>query len=574
MRPVNRGQPRTYNPSGDPTVTEALVKVQDMLSTIRDLSAEMDRISALMRGRKRPRSTEAQNVAPEDIEILDVQANCLRQAWRNAVQEGAQDDLDRVGQKLTTNLNRQSILIRLSAKSWVNLINKTYPKSRADLISNIGEYCSYCEMPLGASLAVEHMLPRNEFPESALEWANFLLACSPCNSVKGRKPSRANAVLAAVQRTKDAPQVTDDEVRKAGYGLVVWPTDDAYSNFGARFRPVPRRVAYVNPREPYRFEDVRPDEIVRHVSNATLVEDGDDGDQITVRFYDKWMSDVDLGRADLKAALLSVSDGTSVNPVNVLPRYFQEALVASGWKVDSAGSTFTLIAATESSGHHGFGWTLQEERSYRIDMSGDHVPVKEGEPNIFGGIQTALLRKPLQNGVLPEAMVERLACGPFEWAVSVDHSDRKNYRVDLSRELAIRDDFGTLSVYCVTRASIEVLVTPILHNDDKATNAVEYLGLNRRRVGDLELSDRRIAKRTRAWLTAVATIRRVVEVWDDEGAREDMLLATRYTIVGTGFWSIWFWLVSWTMSNNHQAKAALLAVLLDEGTFPGTRKPT
>lgn len=56
------------------------------------------------------------------------------------------------------------------------------------LIGRLGEYCSYCEVPLGANLAVEHVLPKINNPTEETTWGNFLLACPNCNSHKGRRP--------------------------------------------------------------------------------------------------------------------------------------------------------------------------------------------------------------------------------------------------------------------------------------------------------------------------------------------------------------------------------------------------
>lgn len=68
---------------------------------------------------------------------------------------------------------------------------KSYRQARGSLITDIGQYCSYCELPLTSSLAVEHTLPKHWFPESQLAWSNFLLACPVCNSVKGANPNQA-----------------------------------------------------------------------------------------------------------------------------------------------------------------------------------------------------------------------------------------------------------------------------------------------------------------------------------------------------------------------------------------------
>jgi len=62
-----------------------------------------------------------------------------------------------------------------------------YKDARWDLIDRLGEYCSYCEMPLNASLAVEHVKPKKHHPDLELQWNNFLLACTNCNSTKSSK---------------------------------------------------------------------------------------------------------------------------------------------------------------------------------------------------------------------------------------------------------------------------------------------------------------------------------------------------------------------------------------------------
>ncbi|WP_019500115.1 HNH endonuclease [Pseudanabaena sp. PCC 6802] len=62
-----------------------------------------------------------------------------------------------------------------------------YQNARGDLIDRLGEYCSYCEMHLDASLAVEHVQPKSLNVDLELEWNNFLLGCSNCNSTKKDK---------------------------------------------------------------------------------------------------------------------------------------------------------------------------------------------------------------------------------------------------------------------------------------------------------------------------------------------------------------------------------------------------
>lgn len=80
-----------------------------------------------------------------------------------------------------------------------------YVNARKDLIDNFGGYCSYCEMKLDASLAVEHVQPKSVHDGLELEWSNFLLGCTNCNSIKNDQdpgigecvwPDKDNTLLA------------------------------------------------------------------------------------------------------------------------------------------------------------------------------------------------------------------------------------------------------------------------------------------------------------------------------------------------------------------------------------------
>lgn len=70
-----------------------------------------------------------------------------------------------------------------------------YQDAIGDLEERLGSYCSYCERRLPASLAVEHVKPKSLVPELETEWANFLLGCTSCNSVKGDKQTNAEDFL-------------------------------------------------------------------------------------------------------------------------------------------------------------------------------------------------------------------------------------------------------------------------------------------------------------------------------------------------------------------------------------------
>ncbi len=62
-----------------------------------------------------------------------------------------------------------------------------YKYARQDLVNRIGDYCSYCEVQLSASLAVEHVKPKKHHPDLELQWSSFLFACVNCNSTKGSR---------------------------------------------------------------------------------------------------------------------------------------------------------------------------------------------------------------------------------------------------------------------------------------------------------------------------------------------------------------------------------------------------
>ncbi|MBN8183116.1 hypothetical protein [Roseibium aggregatum] len=45
--------------------------------------------------------------------------------------------------------------------------------------------CAYCEDSLADE--IEHILPKNLFPQAAFQWENYLFACGPCNGPKSNR---------------------------------------------------------------------------------------------------------------------------------------------------------------------------------------------------------------------------------------------------------------------------------------------------------------------------------------------------------------------------------------------------
>ena len=68
-----------------------------------------------------------------------------------------------------------------------------YRDATDDLISQIGDYCCYCERQIETHLAVEHVLPKSINSALINSWSNFLLACVNCNSCKGKKRVNLNS---------------------------------------------------------------------------------------------------------------------------------------------------------------------------------------------------------------------------------------------------------------------------------------------------------------------------------------------------------------------------------------------
>ena len=91
-----------------------------------------------------------------------------------------------------------------------------YKQARDPLIQRMGDFCSYCEMPLLDRADVEHIRPKCANPELRLLWDNFLLACTSCNSIKGASPinvldyywpDRDNTFRAFIYRQDLPPEV-------------------------------------------------------------------------------------------------------------------------------------------------------------------------------------------------------------------------------------------------------------------------------------------------------------------------------------------------------------------------------
>ncbi len=77
--------------------------------------------------------------------------------------------------------------IPIDNKTGLPKVVNDYKLWRSDLIERIGDYCSYCNIPLSHARQVEHVVAQS-LGGGTTDWSNLLLACGPCNNEKSNKP--------------------------------------------------------------------------------------------------------------------------------------------------------------------------------------------------------------------------------------------------------------------------------------------------------------------------------------------------------------------------------------------------
>ena len=80
-------------------------------------------------------------------------------------------------------------LINSSPKSY-----NPHTIAKTDLESNLGFYCSYCEV-FSSDLEVEHVVSQNHSRELSHDWNNFLLACGRCNGRDNKSNKPVNTAI-------------------------------------------------------------------------------------------------------------------------------------------------------------------------------------------------------------------------------------------------------------------------------------------------------------------------------------------------------------------------------------------
>jgi hypothetical protein len=391
MRPINKGIPQSYNPN-KPAVTDAIDNANGGMKRLREIHNERDKVWGEITEEpryKRSRKADIQRLTRPDIKDLEVEATSLRGDFEAAKTQGDENVINIRGGELLTHLKRQSEIEAFLARAPV--LDGIYPTARGDLIRNIGQYCSYCEMPLAASLAVEHMLPKADFPNLTVAWTNLLLGCPSCNSTKSNKPSLNDAINRA-QRDHGTNTVTPDQIVDAGYRLMLWPSDSAnhYSNFTNCFQYILRKAHYDARGEVVNWQELTTQETYQRLMHNTIFFDSETGDDVIARFYD------DLGPINVASAIIYLQ-GLPLNTDTVAsaaPAEFKKAISELGINLDDPGAAFTIKAGSpypQDAPDHA-SWTLTETRRHEIDMLGPRAQIMDGRNATSGSTLTPVSR--------------------------------------------------------------------------------------------------------------------------------------------------------------------------------------
>ena len=120
--------------------------------------------------------------------------------------------LESIAKKNPTRINNEKYN---NAKEAYKLdASKIYKEALYPLKNRVGNYCCYCERKYPSHLAVEHKCPKDikDNWNLILDWKNFLISCSTCNSKKNSKEYRC--------------------ITKSNVGTILFPDqDDTYHIF-------------------------------------------------------------------------------------------------------------------------------------------------------------------------------------------------------------------------------------------------------------------------------------------------------------------------------------------------------
>lgn len=589
MRPVIRGMPTHYDPSGANTAVSNLVAIQQRIIVVRRKQTDIDgKIPDSVEFSRRSKQTirALKNATLYDLETAE---GPLTNTFDYAYDNSDEDNIIKTGRLLSYNLELQIVLLNdLFEKTDESKVARTYVLSRADLINNIGQYCSFCGMPLAASLAVEHMLPKADFPGLSVTWSNFLLACPICNSKKNKFPSLFSSTIRA-QVDNQKTDVTLEEIRAGGYELMLWSSDDAirYPNFSSKFQYDLRKVQYGSSPYPIHTSLIDSSLLSYLVSNEAIEFDNDDGDQVYARFIvRKYLFLPGNVESDFATWLRTIAVSTTVTDADFPPEFLNQFKTVLHIDIADTDYTYTVNPGKPADVETDLpAWTFVETRSFTVNTLNKNVRLtnlKTGTASTTN-VTSASCTSALQNNIIPSGLARLWDIDPFEWFVTITANSRTEYTLVMERNIIFLNPYGnSIDPYSYSKSAVEVQIKARpkrgqLFSISPASTTVSQTGLNDRISSNLKDSDRRVFKRTRAWFSAVQTIRDVEAVsklntTTYPNIQVDMLAAVKQTVIATGFWDVWYTAFNQYISFLSVIKEPLLNILYNTSNFPGTRQ--
>ncbi len=470
-----------------------------------------------------------------------------------------------------------------SIKTESKKLSPLYGKARGPLINNLGQYCSYCEIPLATSLAVEHMLPKSDFPLLALVWENFLLACPLCNSYKNNKPSRATGIslspLAGTYDPKTSPPTDQQEtlIQTAARNSYLWPSDAAYTAFQNFYQYEMFKVIYDHQGNLLGRPEAIPSLQLRGWAENNQIEFNEDSRNAVT--------------AQVKDLLAEFSETETTQIQQDLDKKRYSPLLLTQLK------TNRLVLDPEFPSNVNVpDIELTERRLYSLHFTKPDKPNLDNAKAVVKVIEirtdnAVTLPNPIRlsndaekkfrslliSGLLPEQLSAQLAEPDYKINVFKDTffiwPDNNDFFVQTEKTYLLRKDNDRFKLFNTSNIQVELHLTAVASLlSNQAKQVIKDLKLNHvdtSLLGNKE-TDRRMIKRTRTWFIALKSLRRIDQAINARIDLTPLLAATTETVKATGFWSVWRTVFNW-IPDTSPHRNAILSILSNVNNFPGTR---
>lgn len=551
MRPVTRGNPATYAPA--PDITQSTEYLQQRLAVTRigkrtydDAIAEtIDGIHEALDEHDITYVNPVGLTLPTDRWSLGELNDELEKLYNRMLDTGdfQPNDLLLVAQQRICVLQAMLAQYHATAGQHEDRIAAVYAKARRDLITNIGQYCSYCEMPLGASLAVEHMLPKKWFPLFSVGWNNFLLACPICNSIKSDNPNLDDGVKVI------GPGKTYKEIADAAHDLYLWPSDTVnYPSFEGAFGYQMVKLLYDLKGGIIAESPFNPIELALLIQERRIQKIDQAGGHVRVEALTPLFQIDPPNSLPVINFLTGITAQTEINAANVngVPAGLVAAFASfQNPAIPNVGNFHLSLGIAPNVYLEPFGqnrWRLSQNRGFQINFS-NKIELYEGRDLLnewTQGVKPMLLA--IAAGNLPPNIVNFMKLDQFSVTTEFIQLDRGKCGLTVSRKYILQNEGGVIRVYADQVFSIEMRLAT---NNTKGTETLNGAALNRNYVKDVKQSDRRMARRVNAWFSAVQSLWNLENampvIHNDAGSATHLVEAIATTAALTGFWSVWRW---------------------------------